>query len=286
MPWQKINAAADRRRNMLAAWNLDSGKLVPLGKDPVNEQVTPIRRTNLATVAEWSKYAFEPDDRPAGRRPLSRRHRDRRADKAQGQHQRSLRAGEPGAENTCCSCRTTTTGRSTWPRGPSRTSPSPRPCPSSTRNRTRRSSRSRPSGSRAGPRTTRPSFSTTSTTSGKSPPTVRRPQKLTDGAAEQVRHRLVRLERRREAASGRRRGSGRRRSGDRSGQAPVLEPLRRMDEEIRLRPAAQAGRRGHPSRLARQERRLAGQGQGRRGLRLHPPGLRRSRPTSSSAARS
>ena len=39
-------------------WQLESGKLVRLGKDPINEQMTPIQRTNLATVAEWSKYAF------------------------------------------------------------------------------------------------------------------------------------------------------------------------------------------------------------------------------------
>ncbi len=58
MPWQRINAASDRRRNMLAAWNLETGKLVTLGKDPVYEQVTPIRRTNLAWVAEWSAYAM------------------------------------------------------------------------------------------------------------------------------------------------------------------------------------------------------------------------------------
>jgi len=59
MPRQKISAAADRQRNMPAAWHLDSGKLVPLGKDPINEQVTPIKRANLAYIAEWSKYAFE-----------------------------------------------------------------------------------------------------------------------------------------------------------------------------------------------------------------------------------
>jgi dipeptidyl aminopeptidase/acylaminoacyl peptidase len=64
MPWQKTNAAADRRRNMLAAWDLDRGKLVPLGKDLTNEQVTPIQRTNFAFLAEWSKYAF---DRTIGR---------------------------------------------------------------------------------------------------------------------------------------------------------------------------------------------------------------------------
>jgi hypothetical protein len=58
MPWQKINASSDRRRNMLAAWHLDGGKVIQLGKDPVNEQVTPIRGTRYAFVAEWSKYAF------------------------------------------------------------------------------------------------------------------------------------------------------------------------------------------------------------------------------------
>ena len=64
MPRQKISAAQDRRRNLLAAWHLDTGKLVQLGKDLVNEEVRPIRRTNLAWVAEWSKYAF---DRTIGR---------------------------------------------------------------------------------------------------------------------------------------------------------------------------------------------------------------------------
>ena len=49
---------------MLAVWHLDSGKLVQLGKDIANEHVTPIRHTNLAYVAEWSKYAF---DRTIGR---------------------------------------------------------------------------------------------------------------------------------------------------------------------------------------------------------------------------
>lgn len=58
MPRQKQSAAQDRQRNMLAVWHLDSGKFVQLGKDPVNEQVTPIRRTTLAYAAEWSKYAF------------------------------------------------------------------------------------------------------------------------------------------------------------------------------------------------------------------------------------
>lgn len=58
MPKQKIDANADRRRNTPAAWHLQSGKLVQLGKDPVNEEVRPIRGTHRAWVAEWSRYAF------------------------------------------------------------------------------------------------------------------------------------------------------------------------------------------------------------------------------------
>jgi len=57
-PKQKVDAPADRRRNMLAAWRLDSGKFVQLGKDPANEQVTPIPHTNFAYILEWSKYAM------------------------------------------------------------------------------------------------------------------------------------------------------------------------------------------------------------------------------------
>jgi dipeptidyl aminopeptidase/acylaminoacyl peptidase len=58
MPKQKIDTPSDRRRSLLVVWNLDSGKLVPLAKDLANEQVTPIRRTALGFVAEWSKYAM------------------------------------------------------------------------------------------------------------------------------------------------------------------------------------------------------------------------------------
>ena len=59
MPWQKVHANQDRRRNMLAAWHLKSGKFVQLGQDLICERVTPIRNTNLAFAAEWSKYAME-----------------------------------------------------------------------------------------------------------------------------------------------------------------------------------------------------------------------------------
>ncbi|MCJ7580926.1 MAG: prolyl oligopeptidase family serine peptidase [Candidatus Aminicenantes bacterium] len=59
MPWQKIHANEDRRRNLLSALYVDSGKFVQLGKDPINERVVPIPYTNLAYVVEWSKYAME-----------------------------------------------------------------------------------------------------------------------------------------------------------------------------------------------------------------------------------
>lgn len=59
MPWQKVHANQDRQRNMLAAWHIDSGKFVQLGRDLIYERVTPIRNTNLAWVAVWSKYAME-----------------------------------------------------------------------------------------------------------------------------------------------------------------------------------------------------------------------------------
>ena len=58
MPKQKVDAPNDRRRNMLAAWHLEGGTFVQLGSDPVTEQVTPIRHTNLAYATEWSKYAM------------------------------------------------------------------------------------------------------------------------------------------------------------------------------------------------------------------------------------
>ncbi len=58
MPYQKNNAARLRERHMPAAWHLDTGAFVQLGKDPVNEQVSPIKRASVAYVAEWSKYAM------------------------------------------------------------------------------------------------------------------------------------------------------------------------------------------------------------------------------------
>jgi dienelactone hydrolase len=56
-PKQKLTAAADARRTLLAAWHTGTGKLVQIGKS-FTEQVTPIRRTTTALVTEWSKYAM------------------------------------------------------------------------------------------------------------------------------------------------------------------------------------------------------------------------------------
>ncbi len=64
MPKQKIDAAADRRRSLLVAWPVEANKLVVLQKDLANESVTPIRQTNATYVAEWTKYAM---DRTIGR---------------------------------------------------------------------------------------------------------------------------------------------------------------------------------------------------------------------------
>lgn len=63
IPRQKISARTDRQRNMLAAWHVETGELVQLGRD-TREQVTPIKRRPLAYVANWSPYAM---DRTIGR---------------------------------------------------------------------------------------------------------------------------------------------------------------------------------------------------------------------------
>ncbi len=59
MAHQVKNAAQNGRRSMLAAWHLDSGALVPLAKAEETEQVTPIRHSKLAYLAEWKEYAME-----------------------------------------------------------------------------------------------------------------------------------------------------------------------------------------------------------------------------------
>jgi dipeptidyl aminopeptidase/acylaminoacyl peptidase len=57
MPRQKINARADRQRSLLAAWHLDSNIVVPLGTS-FQERVVPLRHQRLAYAADWQPYAM------------------------------------------------------------------------------------------------------------------------------------------------------------------------------------------------------------------------------------
>jgi dipeptidyl aminopeptidase/acylaminoacyl peptidase len=63
MPRQKLSVAADRRRNLPAVWHLDGKRLVVVGKS-FDEQVTPIRGTSQAIVSELTPYLM---DRSIGR---------------------------------------------------------------------------------------------------------------------------------------------------------------------------------------------------------------------------
>jgi dipeptidyl aminopeptidase/acylaminoacyl peptidase len=63
MAHQVKNASQNGRRNMLAAWHVDSGALTRLGNE-FTEQVTPLKHRNLAYAAEWKEYAM---DRSIGR---------------------------------------------------------------------------------------------------------------------------------------------------------------------------------------------------------------------------
>ena len=58
MPRQKINARNDRQRNMLTAWHLEGNRVVQLGTDLV-ERVVPIRRQQLAYAAHGTPYAMQ-----------------------------------------------------------------------------------------------------------------------------------------------------------------------------------------------------------------------------------
>ena len=63
MPRQKLNVAADRRRNHPAVWHVGSNKVVVLGKS-FDESLTPIPKTSLALVSEFAPYLM---DRSIGR---------------------------------------------------------------------------------------------------------------------------------------------------------------------------------------------------------------------------
>ena len=63
MPKQKLGARTDRQRNLLAAWHVESGRFVQLGRE-ATEQVTPLKRQQLAYATNWTSYAM---DRSIGR---------------------------------------------------------------------------------------------------------------------------------------------------------------------------------------------------------------------------
>jgi dienelactone hydrolase len=58
MPKQKLSAKNNRQRNMLAAWHVEKNSFIPLGKD-LDERVTPLKHQTLAVAANWSAYAME-----------------------------------------------------------------------------------------------------------------------------------------------------------------------------------------------------------------------------------
>jgi dipeptidyl aminopeptidase/acylaminoacyl peptidase len=58
MPKQKIDARQDARRNLLAAWHLNDGRLVQLGKSN-DEQVSPLKYQKVGYVRNWSGTAME-----------------------------------------------------------------------------------------------------------------------------------------------------------------------------------------------------------------------------------
>ncbi|MGA2195806.1 MAG: hypothetical protein ABSH40_11090, partial [Bryobacteraceae bacterium] len=64
MAHQVKNATQNGRRFMLAAWNVDSGSLVQLSQEEITEQVTPLKHSKLAYAEEWKEYAM---DRSIGR---------------------------------------------------------------------------------------------------------------------------------------------------------------------------------------------------------------------------
>ena len=62
-PKQKLSAKNDRQKNMLAAWNIEQGQLLQLAHC-LTEQVRPLKHQHLAYAADWTAYAM---DRSIGR---------------------------------------------------------------------------------------------------------------------------------------------------------------------------------------------------------------------------
>jgi dipeptidyl aminopeptidase/acylaminoacyl peptidase len=58
MPKQKIDARQERQRNLLAAWHVDAERLTQLGQER-DEQVTPLKYQKLGYVTNWAAYSME-----------------------------------------------------------------------------------------------------------------------------------------------------------------------------------------------------------------------------------
>lgn len=58
MPFQQKSATAIRRRNVIGAWHLDTGRFVKLG-DVHTETVTPLGERPYALVQTWTPYAMQ-----------------------------------------------------------------------------------------------------------------------------------------------------------------------------------------------------------------------------------
>ncbi|HEX5080947.1 MAG TPA: prolyl oligopeptidase family serine peptidase, partial [Blastocatellia bacterium] len=58
MSKQKIDARQERQRNLLAAWQVDADRLTQLGRER-DEQVTPLKYQKLGYVTNWTAYAME-----------------------------------------------------------------------------------------------------------------------------------------------------------------------------------------------------------------------------------
>jgi dienelactone hydrolase len=63
MPKQQFNNRSDRQKNLLSAWHVDGGQFVQLGKS-FFEEVMPIKHQNLGLAINWEPYAM---DRSIGR---------------------------------------------------------------------------------------------------------------------------------------------------------------------------------------------------------------------------
>jgi dienelactone hydrolase len=59
MAYQVRNANQDSHKNMLAAWHFDSGNFTQLGQEIATEEVTPLKHRNMAYAAEWKQWALE-----------------------------------------------------------------------------------------------------------------------------------------------------------------------------------------------------------------------------------